>query len=266
LRDPARLLVAARKAEGNAEADALGTTVQLSPESAVSPKTLPPRPFSQGNHDGTVSSRSTHMFNQHMLTAGTRELQAYLDAPSNSSLNTIAAYQHSESDFSSTQAIMDNDRSVYSNVDDQMSEEESQVGEASVMSMQKVGKARECYIPAPKSNTSMPKSPSTKKQRRSKLKVFTEAPQTESEKPKVRKHQSVMDPLPNVLPPLSMQKTKDKQIAVRRPHSLSPKKLTGFTAKPKAIGLGVSIGKEQNMENIDPDQGEVETWSALSDH
>jgi hypothetical protein len=206
------------------------------------------------------------MFNQHMLTAGTRELQAYLDAPSNSSLNTIAAYQHSESDSSSTQAIMDNDRSVYSNVNDQMDDEESQIGEASVLSMQKVGKARECYIQAPKSNASMPESPSTKNQRHSKLKVFADAPQTESERSKARKYQSMMDPLPRVPPLLSMQKTKDKQIAVRRSHSLTPKKLTGFPIKPKAIELGVSIGKEQNKENIDPDQGEVETWSALGDH
>jgi hypothetical protein len=265
-RNPARLLVGARKARENTEADALSTTAQPSPESAVSPKTLPPRLFSQGNRDGTVSSRSTHMFNQHMLTAGTRELQAYLDAPSNSSLNTIAAYQHSESDLSSTQAIMDNDRSVYSNVDDQMDDEESQIGEASVLSMQKVGKARECYIQAPKSNASMPESPSTKNQRHSKLKVFADAPQTESERSKARKYQSMMDPLPRVPPLLSMQKTKDKQIAVRRSHSLTPKKLTGFPIKPKAIELGVSIGKEQNKENIDPDQGEVETWSALGDH
>jgi hypothetical protein len=265
-RNPARLLVAARKARENADADALSTVAQPSPESAVSPKTVPPRAVSQSNHDGTVSSRSTHMFNQHMLTAGTRELQAYLDAPSNSSLNTLAAYQHSESDSSSTQAIMSNDRSVYSDANNPLDEEESQVGEASVLSMRKMGKARECYIPAPKSNASAPKSPDTKKQRRSNLKVFTETPQAESEKHKTRKYQSMMDPPPSAPLLVSTQKKKDKQLAVKRPHSLSPKKLTGFAAKPKASGLGISFSKEQNKENVEPDQAEVETWSALGDH
>jgi hypothetical protein len=264
-RNPARLLVAARKARENAESDALSTIAQPSPESAISPKTIPPRAISQSNHGGTVSSRSTHMFNQHMLTAGTRELQAYLDAPSNSSLNTLAAYQHSESS-SSTQAIMSNDRSVYSDVNNPLDEEESQVGEASVLSVRKVGKARECFIPAPKSNASMPKSPDTKKQRRSKLKVFTETPQVEIEKPKARKYQSMMDPPPSAPLLVSTQKNKDKQLAVKRPHSLSPKKLTGFAVKPKASGLGLSFSKEQNKENVQPDEAEVGTWSALGDH
>jgi hypothetical protein len=46
-RNPARLLVAARKARENAESDALSTIAQPSPESAISPKTIPPRAISQ---------------------------------------------------------------------------------------------------------------------------------------------------------------------------------------------------------------------------
>jgi hypothetical protein len=264
-RNPARLLVTAKKLKEDTDADALGTTAQPSLEPAVSPKTLPPKAVTQSDHNGTVSSRSTQMFNQHMLTAGTRELQAYLDAPSNSSLDTLAAYQHSESDSSTTLDVMSNDRSVYSNVNNQRDDEENQVGEASVLSMRKVGKARECYIPAPKSNTSMLKSPDTKKQRNSKLKVFADTSQACGEKPKARKYQSMIDPLPSAPLLLSAPKNKDKQIAVRRPHSLSPKKLTENMAKPKATGLGISIGTEQNKENMDPGQGEVETWSALGD-
>lgn len=265
-RNPARLLVVAKKVQDNTRADALSTIAQPSPESGVSPKTDPIRVVAKSNHGGTVSSRSTRMFNQHMLTAGTRELQAYLDAPSNSSLNTLAAYQHSRSDSSSTEAIMSNDRSVYSDVDNQVDEEESHVGEASVLSMRKVGKARECYIAAPKSDASMPKSPKTKKQRRSKLKVYTDTPRSETERSEIRKHRSMMNVLPSAPLPLAAQKTKDVQLAVRRPHSLSPEELTGSVAKPKTTGLGISIGKEQNKENIEPDQVEVETWSALGDN
>ncbi|KAI4781096.1 hypothetical protein E4T52_03990 [Aureobasidium sp. EXF-3400] len=264
-RNPARLLATAKKIKEDTDADALSTIAQPSPEPAVSPKTLPLKAVTQSDHNGAVSSRSTQMFNQHMLRAGTRELQAYLNAPSNSSLNTFAAYQHSKSDSSTTLDVMSNDRSVYSNVNDQGDDEEHQVGEASVLSLRKVGKARECYIPAPKSNTSMPKSPDTKKQRRSKLRVFTDTSQAQGEKPKARRYQSMMDPLPSAPFLLSAPKNKDKQVAVRRPHSLSPKKLTGNMAKPQATGLGISIGTEQNKENIDPGQGEMETWSALGD-
>lgn len=201
-----------------------------------------------------------------MLTAGTRELQAYLDASSNSSLNTLAAYQHSKSDSSSTEAIMSNDRSVYSEVNDQVGDEESQVGEASVLSMRKVGKARECYIPASKRDASMTKSPETKKQRRSKLEVYTDTPRPDTERFETRKHRSMMNALPSAPLPLAAQETKDVKLAVSRPHSLSPKKLTGFVAKPKMIRLGISIGQGQNKENIEPDQVEVGTWSALGDH
>lgn len=267
-RNPARLLVAAKKTKERigADADALSTIPQLSPESGVSPKTDPPKVIAVSNHDGTVSSRSTQMFNQHMLTAGTRELQAYLDAPSNSSLDTLAAYQHSRSDSSSTKGIINNDRSVYSDVNEQVHDEESQVGEVSLLSMRKVGKARECYIPAPKSDSSMPRSSKTKTQRRSKLKVYTDTPRPETRRPEARKHQSMMNALSSAPLPLAAQETKDVQLAVRRPHSLSPKKLTASVAKPKTAGLGISIGKEQNKENIEPDQAEVETWSALGDH
>jgi len=264
-RNPARLLVAAKKAKDRTDADALGTTAHPSPESGISPKTGPVRAVAVSNHGGTVSSRSTQMFNQHMLSAGTRELQAYLDASSNSSLNTLAAYQHSKSDSSSTEAIMSNDRSVYSEINDQVGDEESQVGEASVLSMRKVGKARECYIPASKRDASTTKSPETKKQRRSKLEVYTDTPRPDAERFEARKHRSMMNALPSAPLPLATQETKDVKLAVRRPHSLSPKKLTGFVAKPKTTGLGISIDKGQNKENIEPDQVEVGTWSALGD-
>ncbi|KAG9994537.1 hypothetical protein KCU78_g18377, partial [Aureobasidium melanogenum] len=265
-RNPARLLVAAKKVRDDTDADALSMTAQPSPESAVSPRTVLTKDILQLNNNGTVSGRSTQMFNQHMLTAGTRELQAYLDAASNSSLNTLAAYQHSESDSSSTHAIMSNDRSVYSGDNDQIDdEEEGYVGEASILSMRKVGKARECYIPASKSDVSVPKSPKSKKQRRSKLKVFTEAAGPEGTKFEARKHRIMVEPMPSASLLLSEQKSKNNQLAVRRPHSLSPKKVTKSAAKPKAVGLGISIGKEQEKENLDPDQAGVETWSALGD-
>ncbi|KAI4718710.1 hypothetical protein E4T48_05103 [Aureobasidium sp. EXF-10727] len=216
-RNPARLLVGVKKIGEKINGDASSTIAQPSPESGISPKTVPPKTVPQTDHDGTVSGHSTQMFNQHMLTAGTRELQAYLEAPSNSSLNTLAAYQHSESDSSSTQAIVNNDRSVYSDGNGHIEEEEDiHVGEASVLSMRKVGKARECYIPAPKSKASASKSPDTKKQQRSNLKVFTDTPRPDRSE-----------------------------------------------VKPKAAGLGISIGKDQNKENVEPDQTEVETWSAL---
>ncbi|KAG9692216.1 hypothetical protein KCU95_g6660, partial [Aureobasidium melanogenum] len=265
-RNPARLLVAARKVGNATDADALSMTAQPSPESGISPRTVPTKDVLQIDDNGTVSGRSTQMFNQHMLTAGTRELQAYLDAPSNSSLNTLAAYQHSEGDSSSTQAIMSNDRSVYSGDNDHIDdEEESPVGEASVLSMQKVGKARECYVPASKSNVSASKSPELGKQRRSKLKVFMETSGSEGKNFEARKHRSTVESTPSAPLLLSQQKNKNNQLAVRRPHSLSPKKLTGNVFKPKAVGLGISIGKEQNKENLNPDQAEVETWSALGD-
>ncbi|CAD0108053.1 unnamed protein product [Aureobasidium uvarum] len=263
-RNPARLLVDVKKIGEDTNADASSTTAQPSPESGISPKTVPPKPIPQNNHNGTVSGRSTQMFNQHMLTAGTWELQAYLDAPSNSSLNTLAAHQHSERDSSSTEAIMSNDRSVYSEANDQIEdEEESYIGEASVLSIRRVGKARECYIPAPKSIASAPKSPDTKKQRRSNLKVFTDTPRPDGKSFEVYKHRSMMESLPSAPLLLSAQRNRDNQLAVKRPHSLSPKKLTGSVAKPKAVGLGISIGKDQNKENVDPGQAEVETWSAL---
>lgn len=262
-RNPARLLVAADKAKDYT--DALSTIVQFGPESGVSPKTERTKGIAMSNFGGTVSSRSTQMFN-HMLTAGTRELQAYLDAPSNSSLNTLAAYQHSRSDSSSTQAIINTDRSVYSDVNEEVYDEESQVGEASMLSMRKVGKARECYIPAPNSDASMPKSSSIRKQRRSKLQVYSDTPRPETGGSEARKHRSMMNALPSAPLPLAAQMSKDVRLPVKRPHSLSPKKLTGFVAKPKTTGLGISIGNEQNKENIEPDQIEVETWSALGDH
>lgn len=267
-RNPARLLVAAKKIrdDSDADADALSTTAQPSPESGVSPLTVPTKHDPQINDNGTVSGRSTQLFNQHMLTAGTRELQAYLDAPSNTSLNTLAAYQHSESDSSSTQAIRSHDRSVYSGDNDQIDEgEESHVGEASVLSMQKVGKARECYIPASKSDVFAPKSPKLSKRRRSNLKVFTDISGLEGRKSEARKHRSMVDTMPSAPLLLSEQKNKKNQLAVRRPHSLSPQKLTRSFSKPKVVGLGISIGKEQNKENLAPDQAEVETWSALGD-
>ncbi|KAG9601116.1 hypothetical protein KCU77_g7829, partial [Aureobasidium melanogenum] len=265
-RNPARLLVAAKKISDDTNADALSMTAQPSPESGVSPRTVPAKDVPQLNNNGTVSGRSTQMFNQHMLTAGTRELQAYLDAASNSSLNTLAAYQHSESDSSSTHAIMSNGRSVYSGDNDQIDdEEESHVGEASILSMRKVGKARECYIPASKSDVSVPKSPKPNKQRRSKFKVFTEAEGPEGGKFEARKHRSMVEPMPSAPLLLCEQKSKNNQLAVTRPHSLSPKKVTRSAAKPKAVGLGISTGKEQEKENLDPDQAGVETWSALGD-
>ncbi|KAH0362823.1 hypothetical protein KCU65_g7794, partial [Aureobasidium melanogenum] len=265
-RNPARLLVAARKSRADGDADALSMTTQPSPESGVSPKTVPTKDVLQIDDNGTVSGRSTQVFNQHMLTAGTRELQAYLDAPSTSSLNTLAAYQHSESDSSSTHAIMSNDRSVCSGDDDQIDdEEESHVGEASVLSMRKVGKARECYIPASESAASAPKSPKPGKQRRSKLKVFMETSRPEGKDPETPKHRSMVEPMPSAPLLLSEQKNKNNQLAVRRPHSLSPKKLTRSVAKPQAVGLGISVGRVQNKENLEPDQAEVETWSALGD-
>ncbi|KAG9846336.1 hypothetical protein KCU98_g6701, partial [Aureobasidium melanogenum] len=265
-RNPARLLATAKKLRDDTDADALSMTAQPSPESGISPRTVLTKDIPNFNNNGTVSGRSTQMFNQHMLTAGTRELQAYLDAASNSSLNTLAAYQHSESDSSSTHAIISNDRSVYSGDNDQIDdEEETHVGEASILSMRKVGKARECYIPASKSDLPAPKSPKSSKQRRSKLKVFTEATGPEGTKFEVRKHRSMVEPLPRAPLLLSEQKSKNNQLAVRRPHSLSPKKVTRSAAKPKAVGLGNFIGREQEKENLDPDQAGVETWSALGD-
>ncbi|KAI4738544.1 hypothetical protein E4T50_10986 [Aureobasidium sp. EXF-12298] len=265
-RNPARLLVAAKKVRDDTDADALSMTAQPSPESGVSPRTVPIKDIPQHNNNGTASGRSTQMFNQHMLTAGTRELQAYLDAASNSSLNTLAAYQHSESDSSSTHAIMSNDRSVYSGDNDQIDdEEESHIGEAFILSMRNVGKARECYIPASKSDVSAPKSPKSSKRRRSKLKVFTEATGPEGTKFEARKHRSMVEPMPNAPLLLSEQKSKNNQLAARRPQSLSPKKVTTSAVKSKAVGLGISIGREQGKENLDPDQTGVETWSALGD-
>lgn len=264
-RNPARLLVAAKKIRDDPDADALSTIAQPSPESGVSPLTVPTRDVPQINNDETVSGRSTQLFNQHMLTAGARELQAYLDAPSNTSLDTLAAYQHSESDSSSTQAIMSHDRSVYSGDNDQIEEEEeSHVGEASVLSMQKVGKARECYIPALRNDVSASKSPKLSKRQRSNLKVFTDTSgPEEKKKSRARKHRSMVDTMPSAPLLLSEQKNKKNQLAVRRPHSLSSQKLTGSFSEPKAVGLGISVGKEQNKENLEPDQVEVETWSAL---
>ncbi|KAH0001286.1 hypothetical protein KCU78_g14941, partial [Aureobasidium melanogenum] len=265
-RNPARLLVAAKKVRDDTDADALSMTAQPSPESGVSPRTVPIKDIPQHNNNGTASGRSTQMFNQHMLTAGTRELQAYLDAASNSSLNSLAAYQHSESDSSSTHAIMSNDRSVYSGDNDQIDdEEESHIGEASILSMRNVGKARECYIPASKSDVSAPKSPKSSKRRRSKLKVFTEATGIEGTKSEARKHRSMVEPMTNAPLLLSEQKSKNNQLAARRPQSLSPKKVTTSAVKSKAVGLGISIGREQGKENLDPDQTGVETWSALGD-
>ncbi|CAD0101310.1 unnamed protein product [Aureobasidium mustum] len=265
-RNPARLLAAVKKVRDYADADALSTIVQPSPESGVSPRTVPTKDVLQTDNNGTVSGRSTQLFNQHMLTAGTRELQAYLDAPSNSSLNTLAAYQHSESDSSSTHAIMSNDRSVYSGDNDLIdNEEESHVGEATMLSMRKVGKARECYIPTAKSDVSAPKSPKSSKQRRSNLKVFADSSELEGEKSEVRKHRSMVESMPSAPLLLTEQKNKNHQLAVRRPHSLSPKKLMSSVAKPKTVGLGISIVREHNKENLDPDQAEIETWSALGD-
>ncbi|KAG9522566.1 hypothetical protein KCV07_g3008, partial [Aureobasidium melanogenum] len=265
-RNPARFLVAAKKVRDDADADALSMTAQPSPESGVSPRTVPIKDIPQHNNNGTASGRSTQMFNQHMLTAGTRELQAYLDAASKSSLNTLAAYQHSESDSSSTHAIMSNDRSVYSGDNDQVDdEEESHIGEASILSMRNVGKARECYIPASQSDVSAHKSPKSSKRRRSKLKVFTEATGIEGTKFEARKHRSMVEPMPNAPLLLSEQKSKNDQLAARRPQSLGPKKVTTSAVKSKAVGLGISIGREQGKENLDPDQTGVETWSALGD-
>ncbi|KAG9707652.1 hypothetical protein KCU73_g17616, partial [Aureobasidium melanogenum] len=127
------------------------------------------------------------------------------------------------------------------------------------------GKARECYIPASKSDVSAPKSPKSSKRRRSKLKVFTEATGPESTKFEARKHRSMVEPMPNAPLLLSEQKSKNNQLAARRPQSLSPKKVLTSAVKPKAVGLGISIGREQGKENLDPDQTEVETWSALGD-
>ncbi|KAK6001897.1 hypothetical protein QM012_002387 [Aureobasidium pullulans] len=265
-RNPARLLVTAKKLRDDRDADALSTTAQPSLESGVSPRTVPTKDIQQINNNGTVSGRSTQMFNQHMLTAGTRELQAYLDAPSNSSLNILAPCQRSESGSSSAQAIMSNDRSIYSGDNEQIDdEEESQVGEASVLSMRKVGKAHECYIPASKSDVSAPKSAKRSKQRRSKLKVFTDNSRPEGKEPEARKHRSMIDPMPSAPLLLSEEKNQNNRLTIRRSQSLSPKKLTRPVAKPKAVGLGISIDREQNKENLDPDQVEVETWSALGD-
>jgi len=112
----------------------------------------------------------------------------------------------------------------------------------------------------------MPKCPETKKQRRSKLEVYTDTPRPDTERFEARKHRSMMNALPSAPLPLAAQRTQDVKLAVRRPHSLSPKKLTEFVAKPKTTGLGISIGKGQNKENIEPDQVEMGAWSALGDH
>ncbi|KAI5205896.1 hypothetical protein E4T38_04104 [Aureobasidium subglaciale] len=264
-RNPARLFTAVKAVHGHTNADALSMTVQPSPESGVSPRTVPVKSTPQIDHNGTVSGRSTQMFNQHMLTAGTRELQAYLDASPTSSLNTLAAYRHSDNGSTSTQAIMSDDRSVYSDDHGPIDDDESYVGEASVLSMRKVGKARECYIPAAKSNMSATKSPKAKKKRRSNLKVFTEIANLEGEKGKPQKHQRVLSPLPSAPMLLSEQRNKSSQLSpVRRRHSLSPKKLSSVV-KPKAVGLGIRMGRDKGKENVDPGRAEVETWSALGD-
>ncbi|KAI5275310.1 hypothetical protein E4T47_01740 [Aureobasidium subglaciale] len=258
-RNPARLFTAVKVVHGHTVADALSMTVQPSPESGVSPRTVPVKSTPQINHNGTVSGRSTQMFNQHMLTAGTRELQAYLDASPTSSLNTLAAYQHSASDSSSTQAIMSNDRSVYSDEHSPIDDEESYVGEASVLSMRKVSKA-----PA-KSDMSATKSFKAKKKRRSNLKVLTEIANLEGEEGRPQKHQSVLSPLPSASMLLFEQRNKSNQLSpVRRRHSLSPKKLSSVV-KPKAVGLGISMGRDKGKENVDPGRAEVKTWSALGD-
>ena len=258
-RNPARLF-----ASTAVSTDALSTLVHPSPASGVSPKTTVTRAAPQAIDNVTVSGRSTQMFNQHLLTAGTRELQAYLDAPSNSSLNTIAAYQHSESDSSSTQAIMSNDRSVYSNeLDEPDAEEEPCVGEAYLLSLRKVGKARECYIPASESEGSASKPRKADKQRRSGLKVFTDIPRPQEKKPE-RQHRGMLDPLPSApLFPSVQKSTENRLSAIKRSCSLSPKKLSGLGAKPNLVGLGIFVGKEQDKENMDPGHAGVETWSAL---
>lgn len=223
---------------------ASSTVVQLSPDrDAVSPRTVP----RASQH--TVSGSSTQMFNQHMLTAGTRELQAYLDASSNLSLNTLSATHSINDDPDSDHASISNYHSRYSDEQSLVDyENEVQLGTASAVTLRNVGKAHECYIRGPTSAVSAPGSNKTHKQKKPKIAVLSER-----ESVQTRRHQSVLDPLPSVpVLPLAHRNLGNQLLSVQRSRSLSPKKLSKASSKPRAIGLGISMRGEQDKENVEP--------------